>query len=164
MTRQDSEVLIARVEQSNDRLERLSLVAMIGVGGWLDEEALGVPAWFLSDGCTKAPDWQFVWGPCRRHDFDYWLGASKEDAKAVRRAADRQFFAHIKANASIDPDGTVVGWWTRRKRIWTAWIYWRGVRRFGNPSFRIRAERLNEFDPELAEIAKAEGKYREVAA
>lgn len=167
MTKQSRKTILklaGRAWGKGDLLCFRSYLRVAHRGKWLDEEALGVPSWFLSDGCTAAWNWGFVFGPCRRHDFDYWRGASPEEAEEKRREADQAFEANIRANAAVNWDGTAAGWWTREKRYWGAMLYWRGVRWFGGPSFRIREKGLGEDDPSLQEIAKAEGKYWEVKA
>ena len=98
--------------------------------------SLGVPDWFICDGCTHSPDSHWLTPPCNRHDWDYFLGgrlSSPRVADEARAHADRDLRAAIKHNAKYYPGS----WFDRLWRPPVGEIYYLAVTRFGGPSFRL---------------------------
>ena len=85
---------------------------------------------FICNGCggkghwLKPPSWLFK-ACCDHHDFNYWLGFTEAD----RVRADLQFWEAMVEDANASP------WWLRWWRRRMAWVYWKGVSRYGGPFF-----------------------------
>jgi hypothetical protein len=101
---------------------------------------------YLVDDCGKpgfldVPDFVFEIA-CERHDFDYWVGNTKED----RYKADRRMYDTMVEAIKEEP-------WYRR--IWlypVAWTYYIGVR-LGSSSFFYygpRKRTLEDLENEMA--------------
>lgn len=128
---------------------------------------LHVPDWFICGGCS-GPAFDTTWtrGCCDRHDFDYWQGATTEDAKQIRAMADSflqvniEFYAsHINRNW-VDK---LIPW----RKPWGKFFFM-AVTTFGKSSFTIRSEeqrwemvkaRLDGDDSYLKIVAYVEGRY-----
>jgi hypothetical protein len=139
------------------------LIALCSKPGAITVRELGIPEWFLSDGCTKAPDWPQVWPACGVHDFGYWLGGPADDATEFafwRKLYDWALKVIANHNAYYWYDGRETGWWSRTKRWWVARGYWAAVRAFGRRSFRKRPEgRLDPRWDDLEDFAIREGRW-----
>lgn len=66
---------------------------------------------------VPVPDWTFT-ASCDHHDFNYWLGGTKED----RAKADWQFYQAMCNDAKEAP------WYKRGWYATMAWVYYRAVR------------------------------------
>lgn len=81
---------------------------------------------FETDGCSWSPDFNFRCC-CIRHDIDYWAGGTKQD----RLEADQRMRDCIRSY----------------NRPILAWIYYIGVRIFGNPNFPVISWKWTKFPP-----------------
>lgn len=121
--------------------------------------SLGVPDWFICDGCSHSPDSHWLTPPCVKHDWDYFWGgrlAAPRVADESRARADRDLRAAIKHNAKYSPGS----WFDRLWRPPVGEAYYFAVTRFGGPSFRLWAD--DEYASLLADpriLAIHHGKY-----
>lgn len=123
-------------------------------------QSLGVPDWFVCDGCSHSPDNKWLTPCCDAHDWEYFAGYEKggdDDMfwgpESYRRMADKAFRARIKHNAKA----TAEGWIDRLWRPTVGEIYYWAVVKFGRHSFRIwpddgksykqRAIEAGKYDP-----------------
>jgi hypothetical protein len=90
-----------------------------------------VPADFVSDGCTAAPNWMLATGcllcACRVHDWRYFVGGDEE----ARLDADLQLREDIAGSRGF---GLTAKWRARA----VAEIYYQAVRVFGSRHFRYK--------------------------
>jgi hypothetical protein len=75
-------------------------------------------------GGAAVPDFLFT-ASCDQQYFYYWRGGSSAD----RETADREFYEAMQVDVKR------AGWWRRPWLHWVAWIYFRGVRRWGADYF-----------------------------
>lgn len=76
---------------------------------------------FISNGCGNSfmnvPDFEFE-DICRKHDFGYWLGHTKEDRSRV----DWEWCVEMLRVSNK------FSWWKRSYLKATAWVYYKAVR------------------------------------
>lgn len=119
-------------------------------------QSLGVPDWFICDGCSHSPDNKWLTPACNKHDWDYWRGSQLENADVRRKQADKDLRAAIKHNAKA----TAEGWIDRTWRPVLGEIYYIAVTKFGKKSWRIRtAYESAVIQTNPVWIADEEGKY-----
>lgn len=94
-------------------------------------------------GWVPVPEFIFT-ASCDHHDFNYWIGYTKED----RKKADKQFYNAMKEDCdelrAEDGLGRILYF---RYRYWS-WLYYRAVRMLGGNFFHYAAsERTREDIP-----------------
>jgi hypothetical protein len=75
-------------------------------------------------GIINPPNFLFK-ASCNHHDFYYWRGGSEDD----RTKADNQFYEKMKEDVSESH------WIKKPFYSFTAWLYYKSVRRFGKKFF-----------------------------
>lgn len=123
---------------------------------FLTRQDLGVPDWFICDGCSHSPDNKWLTPACVRHDWDYWLGSTADKVDEWREKADKGLRAVIKHNAKASAEG----WIDRLWRPVVGEIYYLGAVKFGKKNWRIRTREeggLLMVAPKI--VAQREGKY-----
>ena len=99
---------------------RLLVASLFFIGASLaNAEEARILAPFTTDGCSWSPDGTLnnptkYQGCCKLHDYEYWIGGSRED----RKAADRAFRQCLRTVGASHPVHT---------------IYYRAVRINGGP-------------------------------
>ena len=94
-------------------------------------------------GFLNPPEFLFH-ASCDRHDWSYWVGGVEED----RAFADRGFYRAML----VDVENYSGPWHRRAAMRFTAWLYFRAVRRFGGQFFGYGEQRTME---DLIEVAQA---------
>ena len=102
---------------------------------------------FLVDDCGKpgvldVPDFVFELA-CERHDFDYYVGHTKQD----RYESDRRMYDMMREAISAEP-------WYRRAWLYpVAWTYYAAVRVFSSKYFYYGPEKrtLEDLERDMAE-------------
>lgn len=117
----------------------------------MTRQSLGVPDWFICDGCSHSPDSKWLTPPCNKHDWDYWRGSTEQEAEDSRSQADRELRANIKQSAQETPGS----WFDRLWRPVVGEVYYFAVTRFGERSWRIRESQPEDW----RELARIEMKY-----
>lgn len=98
---------------------------------------------FISNGCGAKKSWinppdLIFEEDCNEHDFDYWLGKSKED----KAKYDKNYYGRMKKRIKTK----VSGYFKKlHYHIW-AWAYYRFVVRFGDEHFNYADEYKNMTD------------------
>ncbi len=117
-------------------------------------QSLGVPDWFICDGCSHAPDSVWLTPCCNLHDYQYFIGSTRASRRARRKQSNKELRANIKHNAKHSPGS----WLKRRWRPWLGESYYWATKYFGVRSWRLR-ERDDYSLAEIKALAIAEGKY-----
>jgi hypothetical protein len=103
---------------------------------------------YLIDDCGKpgvldVPDFVFEIA-CERHDFDYYVGHTKQH----RYEADRRMYSLMKAAIRLEP-------WYRRAWLYPiAWTYYTAVRIFSSKYFYYGPEKhtLEDLERDMAQV------------
>ena len=122
---------------------------------------LGVPSWFLHDGCSgPTPVRKFTTGPCTAHDWNYYVGSTEAWAAMDRRKADKNLRAHIKHNAKAYSEHSRWRWWWKSA---LGEVYYWTVVKFAKRAWTIRpgweCYLLRMTGVKAEEIARKEGRH-----
>ena len=98
----------------------------------IDYRDYQIPDEFKDNGCTFSPDWLPHTGEirsvCRVHDYLYSVGGTEVD----RAKADAVLWYGIVLK------GSEKGWVNKIFALWSAFVYWRSVRRLGSFFFNYK--------------------------
>lgn len=115
---------------------------------------LAVPADFVSDGCTKFPDGNYI-DCCRAHDLEYYYGGSWSQ----RWKADKRLYQCVAAKPKFYNKIVAPMMWLGVRALGGAWLGTKASWGFGVKGKR-KAEKQAAREKKLAEKKAAEKKRK----